>query len=819
MPTANRPQFWLQVRKEYILDNFENLISYLSHYDYNPEEDNQDYDSTLDCLGKLADEISSIINDTPFYLEPEMPYPRNIVIRVLCAYILASRKTGKTRHKTIITLATLLVKSDLNCDIHMLPSVYEVILNCIRRCRLVNCGFSWNDISSENVNEPVITYRLKSLNFEDAEAEDTSYYAERNGLLVIKPNDIPEISLVNMTKYSSGKFEVLFEIPGIVRILTEIGCFEDSDNFRQQYINMQRLIKKLDYYKPAPASIRKSYGQDDCFPVRIVSKNGWWIEAESVDPAYYKISGRLWLNLPPRRPKNKTVCNMLEVENVVMVYLSTDPKFKFVIRDSFEDYYRQEASKIASLTYKAVFSNNYPNGTEWITENGIRIGIDHSKEDLLDYEESEIFNDAKESRSPILIKTYKDAPDIYKEDFNVYGEPLYLSESQEYQIFTTEEADRILIRNFIEYSESKAEESVYGRYSGKFISYPLQEFDMLVPVIQQIGKHGRLSPLDRLEYNTACMLLSKMTGRMKDMVYLEHENRYLYETVKFASDQEVSELDCPTSLSDNPGCKKRQEIVAALIKYRRKDVAKISHHSLGMADTDVPSQIHTLIESSNSLIGIIDESELNNIKQTITRILGVEDEYVSILDDRTYYGVESISQEFKTSIVFPPYNRRKSPKEITDPDIQKWAIIKAVCGYLNSRAGGDVLLGVNDEGYATGLEPDIQKLYELHYIKNPDIDHYRLYVQRILTHAFAECGGSKDPADIANTHIDSFLECNAEGCNILRIKVKPYQKKIIRLAAGAGERPHDIKDAYVRLSGRTVEITEGMKEEIMKYKR
>ena len=26
---TNRPQFWLQVRKDYIFDNFDNLLSYL----------------------------------------------------------------------------------------------------------------------------------------------------------------------------------------------------------------------------------------------------------------------------------------------------------------------------------------------------------------------------------------------------------------------------------------------------------------------------------------------------------------------------------------------------------------------------------------------------------------------------------------------------------------------------------------------------------------------------------------------------------------------------------------------------------------------
>ena len=186
---------------------------------------------------------------------------------------------------------------------------------------------------------------------------------------------------------------------------------------------------------------------------------------------------------------------------------------------------------------------------------------------------------------------------------------------------------------------------------------------------------------------------------------------------------------------------------------------------------------------------------------------------------RTYYGVESITQEFKSSAVFPPYNQRKSPQDIVDPELQKWAIIKAVCGFLNSRSGGDLLIGVNDEGYAAGLEDDMRELHARRYISTRDIDHYRLYIQRILTRAFAEVDGSKDPSEIANTHIDTFPETNAEGRTILRIKVSPYQRKIIRLSADKKDRPVGIEDSYVRQSGRTVVITPGMVEEIMKYKR
>ena len=35
----NQPTFWLEVRKEYVVDNFENLLRYLRLYNYKIDEE------------------------------------------------------------------------------------------------------------------------------------------------------------------------------------------------------------------------------------------------------------------------------------------------------------------------------------------------------------------------------------------------------------------------------------------------------------------------------------------------------------------------------------------------------------------------------------------------------------------------------------------------------------------------------------------------------------------------------------------------------------------------------------------------------------
>ncbi len=817
MATYNRPQFWLQVKKDYILDNFESLIAYLNHYDYNQDEDNKDYDSTLECMHQLIEDIGDKITSSPFYTPLDIEYDLSQSIRLMCAHILASHKAGHTPYRTILTLATILVRSDINLDFDTLLCIYSIMMDCLRRRKLLNIGVTWNDISTDKTNELLLILRIKGMRFADASLSDPYHFIENKGLLVIPPTGLVDLSISNRAKYSQNNYEVLFELPSLMRVLAPKENFEFTTDFTKLYNTTSRLLKKQDQYKAAPTAAKEMYGFNESFPVRITSKYGWKIEAETIDPKHQKLTGKLLLELPPRRPKMTAIRDMLEVGNKIMVYRSNQDSYMFDIYDAFEDFYRKYACGCPSEERLSIFINYYPNGTEWLTEDGMRVGIDKSKIEQLDDEEKELFNIAVNENIPIIIKTYKDAPDMYKNEFNMYGDPYDLYEADyDGPTFTADEADAVMIRKFLEHSRTIGDE-YEGESAGVFESAMPDECAMLVPIIHRIGNFAKVSCVARLEYYTAAAMICKMTGRKEELAYIEHENHYLSQLVQFASDGEVKPLSLPVSLQQNEEAMRRVKMVDILTSYKKKTVLK-SPILDNNTDVDVLDKIEALVTASNSLIDIIDESELNNIKQSIARMLNVEDEYVSILDDRTYYGVESITQEFKSSAVIPPYNQRKSPQDIIDPELQKWAIIKAVCGFLNSRSGGDLLIGVNDEGYAAGLEEDIRELHSKRYISAPDIDHYRLYIQRLLTKAFAEIGGTRDSQEIANTHIDTFPETNAEGRSILRIKVKPYQKRIIRISASKQDRPAGIEDAYVRQSGRTVVITPGMREEIMKYK-
>ena len=63
--SINQPPFWLSVRKEYVVDNFESLLDYLRNYQYIEENEapDGDFNRTYKCLGEVADDYLAQMAD------------------------------------------------------------------------------------------------------------------------------------------------------------------------------------------------------------------------------------------------------------------------------------------------------------------------------------------------------------------------------------------------------------------------------------------------------------------------------------------------------------------------------------------------------------------------------------------------------------------------------------------------------------------------------------------------------------------------------------------------------------------------------------
>lgn len=106
--------------------------------------------------------------------------------------------------------------------------------------------------------------------------------------------------------------------------------------------------------------------------------------------------------------------------------------------------------------------------------------------------------------------------------------------------------------------------------------------------------------------------------------------------------------------------------------------------------------------------------------------------------DKKYYGRETYTTEFKTSLVYPEYSMR------ADLAAQSRKILSEICAFLNAD-GGTLYLGVNDQGYEVGLEEDL---------KYPQFqgstDRYEDYLQNLITQKL-----SQEAAHLVKMHYDT----------------------------------------------------------------
>ncbi|MFC3415577.1 RNA-binding domain-containing protein [Algoriphagus hitonicola] len=128
-------------------------------------------------------------------------------------------------------------------------------------------------------------------------------------------------------------------------------------------------------------------------------------------------------------------------------------------------------------------------------------------------------------------------------------------------------------------------------------------------------------------------------------------------------------------------------------------IQRIFHSKLSILDTDTSSQL------------IEDELQISE-RQSITKVTPLN------------LGKENKNQEFKSSIIYDPES--SSP----NPEIQEFNILKTIAGFLNA-SGGDLYIGVNDQGDIIGLAKDYKFFGE-----KTNADSYERHLRKLIIRDF-----------------------------------------------------------------------------------
>jgi hypothetical protein len=810
--------FWLQVNTNYAIENFEALLDYVRRCPYNPDEpENGNFNQTYRCLKELSADISEKLNDCSLYKKPALDIPPTLALRILAATFLTGQRRDYVDYEVLIQLVSAITLMYKELTAKLKSELINIVISCARRRAIRKTGFSWTDIEAKNFSIEIFVHKFKLLEFFDKVFDtDAKIYYQGQGLVAFDRN-ATYVSSMNFPTFDKTTIGASLEVP---QCNIKLGV--DKKDSKQRISTIERLFEvypgilgEFAQFKPSTLPKLKIYEKDEPAVVRVTFRYGHKIVAETIEPGYEKLTGNILL------PSNVNHCitrekfaSQINVGDYLSVDINDDTKFPFVINEAvisdFTMTYSEE-TVMEKPRLEAIFTDFYSDvfgkriGSRWLTEAGLYVNI-------LGYPLSDEIMDCINSERPcgVYLKEAK-------------------TDSSDHSIINGE-FDEEYVDNNVHFDKYVFKANAIGNFIHEFIKLsriqapaPQKEIEKIevdrptvLALMRSLYYMGEMSDnsdstMQRAIMLTLSALIATVLENANDYRYIKFQLDYLRCLTDFAHGMSPNtlKLTAPDELVGNNVVVKKCHIIESLAQYNDLRSQTVQHSS---DLEDVSWRTVELVKASNILLGKIELQEVDRIKMNIADMLGVGDEYQSINKDAKFYGIESQTLEFKSSVVFPPKNRLQT-SNLPDPDTQKWAIIKTVCAFLNSYSGGELIIGVNNNGIACGLNSDIAELSRLGRIKDANLDSLALYVKSMLDISFQNEDGTLSGIEISRGHIHVNAESDPD--QIIRVKVEPFRYGIISIKE---RRPLDIEASYWRDGASSLPMTTIQQEKIINKK-
>lgn len=824
--------FWLKVRKEYILENFEDLLSYLRGFNYDREKLNErgDFSDTIECMEELCADLGLRLSQEAVYRSLPSDIDGIKAARLMGATLLTQYKSGRDMKGTLTGLLNLVpfVSKALSSD--TLSRLRSLALDVMAGHQPVDLKITWHDLERDNFKLPLFITRIASMTFSKKNDMSSVKGYEGKGCLRLTGNGVMSVFPgMNLAKVQESRTKMLCHAGNNIEMHVDSSEADVIESFEDIYKSFNLLLDLQERVQPSPKRVKRALVAGDEVKIRVTGIEKGYplpkVKVQTVSPDHETVKGMLIVRTSDyNRPKAQDILSQINIGDVYIgVYTpmeTGEPRFE--VTKFFEAAYRRCAAEYTAKTVIAVLDHDYTGGCQLLTENGVRVGLENTYLNNLSEDDKDYFLRCLHVGDPVRVTFYYSEPPMNNEKFYMYCMPAYDPFVDKGIRFNRKDADGQMVAACL---DEMAQEDMDDKQTGGVDEY-IAPRESLVAIARLLWRETAVSyvePIVRLTYLSIAAVLSRLAGAEEDVMALRLERRYLARLVDFASGRELAPLNVSErERSELAAALEYDAMVEALREYRRPEShVQLSTVASGGADTNLPARIKrvaSLVNASNEIVDIVDDVQLDNIKRAIVRALDVDEEFVSMLSKSTHYGMENMTREFKKSIVFPPADRRRIASVAADYNYQKWAILKTVCGFLNSRAGGELILGVNDGGYAEGVESDIRQLFKDGIIAEPTLDRYRTLVQNLIDYTFSDATSPATvSSDITALNVSYIEETNAEGKQLLHIQVKPYPYGVVRFRPDPS-RPADFKESYVRRSGSTMPLTPALEREILSYK-
>lgn len=816
---TTQPDFWLEIKKEYIIENFEKLLHYIRRYQYDGKKESGEGEFVTTCryLVELAYELSensltsSFVTTKQFRLKnSETEISDVLAYRIMVAALIVSQKINEDEQKLLLRLINLLVISHKMPQTDIADNLVEVITNCVCNAPIQTLGVTWDDIENETSLTPIrLLYNLSRTKFETDKGTDRvfegkgSVFFTRGTILTAPMNKADMLKETsNMTKYISiGKT--------INLLLHKSDHMKTPESVEDVSEGMTFMTRAQSGVKTNVADNKRKYPSGAIIPVMVRSNWGVKIEAETLDSEYEKESGKVNINIIDtlRYSDIFKILTYFSPGTILLVEFTPDDKeFKFTLRSAFTKFYQEYADDMRGEQVMGVYMQDYSAGTQWLTEPGFLVNVMGKQTD-------EYVLEAMDNNIPLSIRINSTKVQFGNvlingtiiNDIDIYGMPEPIEgdlESYQNERFVE------IFKDFLEYCKENLPESSSG------ISIKETDEEGVKAISNILMEHQNMlsDTMARLTCLQVSLMCSIAAGDYDVSAYIRHELEYQIVVAKFAAGASPMSLSLShgPNLNGLPEIEKHERIIEMIRNYKDPEIGHTS--SKNVKEENLEDTIDGLIDASNRLLGKIDDREISRIKFELARSLDVDDQFKSP-DHTTYYGVESDTLEFKSSAVCPPKNRLKGNEEY-EPETQKWSILKTICGFLNSTTGGDLLIGVRDNGLACGIAHDYNMLYDDRKIPEANADRYRTYLKNIIDHSFRAYKSGVEKSGITTANVTYTIEKNNEDVEILRIHVDSYRGDMVYFHPDSN-RPEDIHESYIRTSGATVRMTRVIRDQTL----
>jgi hypothetical protein len=694
---------WLNLKKEYIDDNFENLLSYLKN-NYLKEETDAFYEKTLELLRERVQELVATYSHLPIYEEPD-DSNRHFSIRLLSAYLLLNDE-GQLSVSAYLTLMFLLLQWKQNCSLQIIKNVGE----CLRHNNIKNKGFYWGDIidykpdvfAHKAIQNVVFGTPLsKVYTYEghgSAILSSRSLYlfttdiASSQKLLVSGADSLAVNNLVALRTSVADKLKQSWETN-----LVEIDKF--TTDFCTNQMKMRPVVKN---------HRQRIYSDGDEVNVRVTNVDyiGKIIYVETMNPNYERVSGHIEFSMSSL---------MYYYTSSFANYFRADDRFPATIKSVNNGLFSIEKEFIRHLVEgcrqrtepddllsSVLIDNREGHPYCWLTFEGIPVYTDPDDE----YEKNEF--------AYISITEYQTGK-YYGRILGEIGNRITNSS----EMFIERDVRMDCIRDFA----TSAEEEFPVKEVSDSIAIDEEVLALLIRLMF-VYQRRLLKPSDRFHFLMNARAIACMTGDNVSDSYIRFASTYLMILVQFAGNADISSMKLTPDdrFKDATSTMARMLIVTILKKCGREGYSDELGKIIEEYKESFPSisKLARLVQTINTTSDLLSGSAINIIRREIIHTLSIETENDTNLEDDNseYIGVESGTQEFKESIVFPPDNHMQ-PNLTT----QAKNVMRGICAFLNSEMGGTLYIGVNDQGYVVGIQEDMQVL------KCYSIDSYIRYVQ------------------------------------------------------------------------------------------